>query len=364
MSFRTGGGSAIAALLLLSLSLTGAVTAREDGGRTGADAIRIEGREATYPYVMRGKVRLLFFWVGKDDVGGGTIKVADDATIDGSERRERIEILFGSNPERVPGGHNRWGYAFETATWRDRQNEAPYLEHSLLEGFMRRSNEESLSEVTAKGEAEEGLFWFTGTRSEVTPSGATAEIRYFSSKENFDYRRADPIREGYQRRLAEGPPDKRRELDNRISYEAPYGFLSATRRLLNETVAAFQSGDARVRKTRPSLTYVYNAKLYRLTVEDLDYAESFRLDTPKADGARASLTIKDVAHVSFRIRRLDSEYEHDFTVSIPLGGALAGVPVRIVDKPRWWLRVELDLAPDEATRAALDGEPAPRAGGS
>jgi hypothetical protein len=66
-------------------------------------------------------------------------------------------VRFGSNPERVPGGHNRWGYGDETAYWRERGVEVPCLEQSLFEGFMRRSNEESLSEVTAKGEADRGM---------------------------------------------------------------------------------------------------------------------------------------------------------------------------------------------------------------
>ena len=66
-------------------------------------------------YRMRGSVRVLFIWLGKDDVGGGTIcritgrDKTSGAGIDG------YSVLFGSDPGAVPENHNRWGYARELA---------------------------------------------------------------------------------------------------------------------------------------------------------------------------------------------------------------------------------------------------------
>lgn len=47
---------------------------------------------------------------------------------------------------------------------------------------------------------------------------------------------------------------------------------------------------------------------------------------------------------------------HDFAVWMPLSGRYAGVPVRIVDYPRWWLKVELTL-----DLSRVDAEPGPDA---
>lgn len=332
----------------MSLFLVSAVNAPAGAAEPGAaDVVQ----EEIYPYTMNGKVRILFFWVGRDDVGGGNITlVQTPADVDGVSR-ERIEVLFGSKPERVPGKHNRWGYAFETSYWRALAPGAPpELARTVFEGFMRHSKESSMAEVKASSEAENESYAFKGTRSEVLPARATAEIRYFTTTENFDYRNAAPIRKGYEARLAAGPPDTSKSLVNEDGYGAPYGFLSATRELLRGVVTGFAQDRDRWEKARPSEIYVHNAKRYRLRIKDIDYKQTLRLDSEDS----ALPPFRDVASVDFRIEKLGTSYKHDFTVSIPLRGELSGIPVRIVDKPRWWLRVELELAPDATLLTKLD----------
>lgn len=317
---------------------------------TPAAAIDSGSTETVYPYTMSGKIRLLFFWVGKDDVGGGNITLAQAPGNDEGVQTERIEVLFGSKPERVPGGHNRWGYAYETSYWRTLPGAAPELDRTIFEGFMRRSKESSMSELK-KTSTSDTSFAFTGTRSEILPEGATAEIRYFTSEENFDYRHADSIQKGYQQRLETGgPPDKLKTLDNGTAYRTPFGFLGATRHLLESVVTDFHQDSKRFDKARPSVIYVHNAKRFRLHIKDIDYKKTFRMDNKSSPLAQLS----DVASVDFRIEELGTDYKHNFTLWVPLRGKLAGIPVRIVDKPRWWLRVELELAPDATLLAALE----------
>ena len=332
------------AVLLFAMSLSLLLAPNVSAGEAPRRPIDVERTERVYPYTMKGKVRILFFWIGKDDVGGGHISLtrmpADDAI-----SKERIEVLFGSKPERVPGRHNRWGYAFETSYWRASSSGAPpELERTLLEGFMRRSKESSMSELQTTSSSENAAkgYAFKGTRSEVSRTRATAEIRFFTTAENFDYRHAAPIREGYEERLDAGPPDKLTTLDNDDGYRAPYGFLSATRHLLQRVVVDFQQNQKRWDRARPSEIYVYNAKRFRLRIKDIDHKKTFRV------GSKSSTLppLHDVASVEFRIEELGTRYKHDFTAWIPLRGELVGIPVRIVDKPRWWLRVELELAPD------------------
>lgn len=320
------------------------------------DPIRSTGYKEVYPYTMKGKVRLLFFWIGKDDVGGGTISVAEEPRPDGKSWKEEIEVLFGSKPERVPGGHNRWGYGVENAEWENRGLKA-VLTRTIFQGFMRHSNEKSMSEVrdNATDGNTKGLFWYDGIRTVVLPGAAISEKHVFSTEENFDYRNPDPIQAAYQQRIKVGPPDKHKQLVNdNGTYETPYGFLTATRRMLQAILTDYQRGDDQWASKRSSLVYVHSARRYRLTVRDIDYRERFRLQI-KTDGneVRREMTFPDVAKADFRIEKIDTPYKHDFAIWFPLRGLLQGIPLRIVDKPRWWLKVELTLTPDEVLMTRL-----------
>ena len=65
---------------------------------------------------MTARVRLLFFWAGKDDVGGGYIRrgVSKD-----DPRQELLQVLFGSDPAKAPRAINRWGAGTEVVWHKD-----------------------------------------------------------------------------------------------------------------------------------------------------------------------------------------------------------------------------------------------------
>src|SRR5262249_52390591 len=65
-----------------------------------------------YHYVMTVRLRFLFFWVKRDDVGGGYIKLGDAAE---DPQLQIVQLLFGSDPAKAPRGINRWGAATEIA---------------------------------------------------------------------------------------------------------------------------------------------------------------------------------------------------------------------------------------------------------
>jgi len=73
-------------------------------------------RETTAVYRLRGEVRPFLFWIGRGDVGGGHITVRRTDSLPGRWSQE-IEVLFGSDPARVPQHINRWGYGRESANW-------------------------------------------------------------------------------------------------------------------------------------------------------------------------------------------------------------------------------------------------------
>lgn len=59
-----------------------------------------------YRYRIAGKVRMLFFWSGRDDVGGARL------TWRGGEHTTAA-LLAGSHPERAPKRLNQWIYLRE-----------------------------------------------------------------------------------------------------------------------------------------------------------------------------------------------------------------------------------------------------------
>ncbi len=105
--------------------------------------------EGVYNYRLRGEIRLLLLWLGRDDVGGGSIRITREAPADGRWQSE-IEVLFGSDPERVPKGINRWGYGRERAEWiQDPAGAGPRLMATEFQGIMRHSPEGSIDEAVA-----------------------------------------------------------------------------------------------------------------------------------------------------------------------------------------------------------------------
>src|SRR5262245_44772131 len=90
-----------------------------------------------YDYIMTAKVRLLLFWVGADDVGGGYIRRSasvSDPTV------RQIQVLFGSDPAKAPRRINHWGAATEVINGSS----------SAFLGFMKSSKATSASDAAAE----------------------------------------------------------------------------------------------------------------------------------------------------------------------------------------------------------------------
>ncbi len=297
---------------------------------------------------MAGRVRLLLFWVGREGVGGGTIALLQDKASDG-QITDSVEVLFGSNPKRVPGKVNRWGYGRESAQWKGAASsvEGGTLLTSAFEGFMRHSSEESLGEVRSRASRDqaEETFWYDAIQSRVTPEQASSTIHIFSEKKDFDYTQPAAVECGYRRRVKAGPPDRSRLLKRtEFSYTAPYGFLTAVKTLVGDISSRLSRKTPKWSDYRPALTYLYNAKPYKLQVTDLELHREY-----VAPGWK----LKDVIEAEFEITSLKTKEEHSFALWFPAGGPLQNIPVKIIDKPRWWLRVELMLDPAAAKGTIL-----------
>jgi hypothetical protein len=293
---------------------------------------------AFYSYKLRGEVRLLVLWLGRDNVGGGHITFSRSRGASENSWHEEIEVLFGSDPGRIPNKINRWGYGRETSQWfQEANNSTPRLAWTEFHGIMRRSKESSLGEAlerTRQANAS-SQFLYDATLSRVTPVSSLNEFRVLTQSKDFNYRHPDSLLGYYREMLVKTPPNRSGQLVNSPGmYGAPYGLLTGLLQLIQQVC---DTG------SKPSLIYVYNSKLYTLGVLSAEPVKESRLRNDwKAKGVR------QVSRMKFRCWNLAKKEKTDFELWIPQSGILKGVPVRILHQPRWWLRLQLDLDLDES----------------
>jgi|SRR5579872_1430349 len=138
--------------------------------------------DAQYDYIMTARVRLLLFWVGKDDVGGGYIRrgsVPEDPASD------VIELLIGSDPAKAPRAINRWGAASEIA--HKPASSRHDVESSTFFGFMKVSGGASAAEMEKELAREKrgGSFQFSAIINQGERNFDFAKVVPFSSDTDF-----------------------------------------------------------------------------------------------------------------------------------------------------------------------------------
>ncbi len=254
--------------------------------------------------------------------------------------REEVEVLFGSEPQRIPGRINRWGHGRESADWIwDDDAVAPRLLGTEFEGVMRHSTESSIGEVVPESGAAKTAHPYDVTRSVVFPERAYHELRVFTDEEEFHYRRPERLLAKYRESLVSTPPLRQRDLPNRPpAYGEPYGFLTGLSRILGQIVEVHERSPEVLQRTRPSLVFVFNTKPYLLDVTGIRRVASFQT-------RYGALRLPDVVVVELRCFNTVKRTRTEFAIWVPLSGYLKGMPVRILLQPRWWLRLQLDLDP-------------------
>jgi hypothetical protein len=252
---------------------------------------------------------------------------------------EGVQILFGSDPGAVPGGHNRWGYARELSYWEDSGTKpgGARLKKTLFEGFMTLTKEASYEQVNSdEKDIDPDATDFEASISRVLPQVATAELRRFQSSSEVSYREPGQVGRQYLDADILRPPDIDRTLKNAPpSYQVPAGFLTAVHQYIKEAIGASANKHAMNGLKREVRTYVHNALLYSISLN--------KVKKHKKVAHGPDWEIRDVLELEFDARRKGSETGHKFSIWVPTKGDLAGIPIRIIDKPRWWLKIELTL---------------------
>ena len=295
--------------------------------------------DAQYDYELTVQIRLLLFWVGKDDVGGGYIKVgraADDPTL------EVIHLLFGSDPAKAHG-INRWGAGTEVA----KLGAAGAVESSAFLGFMKSSKGESVSAMRQELSKEKaaGQHRFEAIISRVDPGRAVSTTVPFYSDHDFDFRELEAAEKVVQVHLLDGQDRKFHELDGAaMGCNREGGFLSTIQEL---------AGDALQGKRPPiSLCYVYNSKHYTVTLESTrsvsEKTVRFTLSDTKQ---KIEQTYHNLQGARFQIVNHTTGEKTDFDILLGTSGNLRGAPVQINYQPNWWFQIMLNLKPGGAASA-------------
>jgi hypothetical protein len=288
-----------------------------------------------YDYVMTARVRLLFFWVGRDDVGGGYIKVGE--AVD-DPHLQAIQLLFGSDPAKAPRAINRWGAATEVVK-RGNFMEGS-VESSAFLGFMKSSKGDSplAMQRELSAESKRGKHLFEAIITRVDPGRAISTTVPFYSDQDFTLNQL-PVAESLAlQRLAEGEARKLRELQgpSQLGCNRATGFLFTVRELLERAEAGSP--------VPVSLCYVFNAHEYTATLMSVRCVAEKKVHVVRRGGAPTlDRTYRNLRNAHFQIRRLDTGSEDDFEVLMGAEGSVRGVPLQISYQPNWWFQVVLNL---------------------
>lgn len=297
-----------------------------------------------YDYVMTARVRLLLFWAGKDDVGGGYIRRGRSKE---EPRKEFFQVLFGSDPAKAPRAINRWGAGTEVSWHRspEAQTGVDDVESSTFFGFMKSSKGKSVSEMQdeLRKERDRGEHLFTGILSTVERGRAASMVVPLPSDQDFNfsqYAQAEPLM--MERLRASDRPV--RQLPQAGGCANAGEFLSAVSTLVDQALAGHAAPVSRC--------YVYDAQVNTLTLERTAPVQDLAVHVNAAKGG--TLLEKDYR------RLLEAEFtsEHQltrkrvhFTIVVGTQGTLRGVPVQIRYQPNWWFQVVLNLRPPETNLA-------------
>jgi len=288
------------------VSAPAARTRSEEKSQTGR-------READHRYRLVGKVRLLFFWVSADDVGGARI------TRRGGDAERSVALLIGSEPSRAPRSVNEWGYIRE-----DRVGDS-----TTVFGIRTVTDGESPDEVEARRTAAGKMAEFGLLCSTVSPLEVLSRTTAVYVGRDATYRHVDRVLDVVERSASWKAQYTLRPADTEA------GFLTALDAMMRSTAIAVQSG---VPPRRSPLAYGYKDAVYDLIQRRIERVQVLQTKSGSfRDLVRSEVVVKN--------RLTGSSTE--FLITFGTGGALLGIPVAAVFQPNWWFKVELELDDDQ-----------------
>jgi len=347
MRARRYAGFTVAFLLLVCALLS--ASSRASADRQPIDEALLWVRNSPqhplqYDYSMTARVRLIFFWAGKDDVGGGYIRRGISAE---DPHQEFFQVLFGSDPQKAPRAINRWGAGTEVSWHKDPVglSQADDVTASAFFGFMKSSQGKSAGEMQAElqREKEQGLHAFTGILSRVEPFRALSLKVPLESNTDFtlhDYDSAEPV---MLQRLSDSAQPVH-SLNDAARCPRSAEFLA--------TVAELMDAALRGQAAPVARCYIYDAQENTLTLEKIAPVDSLpvTLHGPNKT-VLLNTTHKNLLQLDFVSSHKLTGKNVYFTLYAGTQATLRGVPVQICYQPNWWFQVVLNLLPEKTPAA-------------
>ncbi|HEY7816699.1 MAG TPA: hypothetical protein VIG29_00665 [Vicinamibacteria bacterium] len=293
-----------------------------------------------YDYVMTGKLRLLLPWVGRDDVGGGYIRLGEDPS-----GQEIVELKIGSDPSKAPRAINRWGAATEV---RRPLALDPSRRAGAFFGFMKASRNETResAETEIAEEGRKGRYFFQASVNRLDPLESRSWFLPFHAEQDYDLHDLEEAREMVLERF----DTEAEKLEGRglalagTRCEPARGFLLA---LKDTTEAMLESGNL----PGPSC-YLHNSKVYRLVARKMEQRDRHEVRFQRHGGSRVRFVYEDVLRADFDVTDPAGRRRTSFRLWLGKSGALRGVPLQIDYQPNWWFRVILHLDPESRSLQA------------
>ena len=291
-------------------------------------------------YIMTARVRLLLFWVGKDDVGGGYIR---RGRLPQDPASDVIELLIGSDPAKAPRSINRWGAASEIA--HKLSGSGHGVESSTFFGFMKVSSGASAAEMEKELAREKrgGTFLFSAIINQGERNFDFAKVVPFSSETDFTIHQFDEAKSMVFDRLL-GSEGRLKEIDTKqvAACGRREGFLESVAELIEPAVEG--------RRAPSPLCYFYNGVEHQLTLAQVTRvpSETVRL-TLRDEPHEYVRTYQDLVLAHFENFDQTSKKKTEFELLLGTAGSLRGVPVQIHYQPNWWFQVILNLKTPESS---------------
>jgi hypothetical protein len=278
-------------------------------------------------YTLTARIRLLAFWISRAGVGAGRIAWSEDG--DGTQE---LALLIGSDPARAPMKINRWGYI----------NERVSGSRAELIGVMTEGEEQSIQQARANVSVSNGKHSFKAIRSRILDGTAHSSVSYMKLDEDFTYRDVDAL-------LQRVPQDGARVSRLNLPEGAEPGFLFAVRSLVDESVCTYRNSPALGEAQHAARRYVFSGTAYELRRKSIRKVQELVIN---------HRTLRQLLESKFETRNLSTGHSSEFSITYGIQDPIAGIPVRIVYRPRWWFEAEMLLESDAAAlQTAREGEP-------
>ena len=292
-----------------------------------------------YNYEMTARVRLILFWIGKENVGGGYVRRGQ---IQGEQNAELVQVLFGSDPAKAPKAINRWGAGTEVYTTRATSGKDSST-YSAFFGFMKSSKGKSVSEMQGElaKESSQSEHLFSAILSRVESGRALSLIVPMRSNVDYNLYQLDEAQSYvFDEFLSSSRPLK--EIPSAPQCPRNSGFLGTVAELIDAALAG--------QKTPVSLCYVYDAQVHTLSLRSVTPLSQLTVRNHPPDAtdktATAVQTYSNLLEAEFLSESKESGKHSSFTLVLGTTGRLRGIPLQIRYQPNWWFQVVLNLCPE------------------